>query len=289
MRKARRRLRTAALAVLAASLLIAAWQWLTWPDVAALRNGRPESTAFIRAWEASEREAPRAARADQRWVPYAEISDNLKRAVLVAEDIDFFSHQGFAVEEMKSALRAALQEGETLRGASTLSQQLVKNLWLSPSRNPWRKVKEALLTRQLERQLPKRRILEIYLNVVEFGPGTYGAEAAAQRYFGRPASRLSERQAAALAAGLPSRDWHPGSTSQRYRSRVERNCPMGRRFSRAFITREEKLSLRGWPRARAATAKRAARSNSAQTTSAGTFKGDSGAALTGTTCRTRCP
>jgi len=219
---ARRRLRAAALALFTAALFAAAWQWLTWPDVAALRSGRPEGTAFIHAWEAGQRQAGRAARADHRWVPYGEISDYLKRAVLVAEDIDFFSHHGFAVEEMKSAVRATVQEGKPLRGASTLSQQLVKNLWLSPSRNPWRKVKEALLTRQLERRLPKRRILELYLNVVEFGPGVYGAEAAARRYFGKTASRLTRREAAALAAGLPRRAWHPGADSKAYRARVER-------------------------------------------------------------------
>ncbi len=219
---ARRRLRAAALALCSVALAAAAWQWLTWPDVAALAAGRPQSTAFMRAWEAEERQAGRQVRAEQRWVAYGEISDHLKRAVLVAEDIDFFSHHGFAVEEVKAAVRATVREGKPLRGASTLSQQLVKNLWLSPSRNPWRKAKEALLTRQIERELPKRRILELYLNVVEFGPGIYGAEAGARSYFGKPASRLNRREAAALAAGLPSRAWHPGSESRVYRARVER-------------------------------------------------------------------
>ena len=204
------------------SLSVTAYQWLTWPDVDAVRSGSPQGTAFIRAWEAGQRRAGQAARADHRWVPYERISDHLKQAVLVAEDIDFFSHDGFAVEEMKTALRARVREGKPLRGASTLSQQLVKNLWLSPSRNPWRKVKEALLTRQLERRLSKRRILELYLNVVEFGPGIYGAEAAAQHYFARPASQLTRHQAAALAAGLPSSKWHPGAASRSYRSRVDR-------------------------------------------------------------------
>jgi monofunctional biosynthetic peptidoglycan transglycosylase len=107
------------------------------------------------------------------------------------------------------------------RGASTLTQQLAKNLWLSPSRNPWRKAKEALLTWQLERRLAKRRILELYLNVVEFGPGVYGAEAAARHYFDKSAAELSEVEAAQLAAALPRpRAWRPGSDSAVYRRRV---------------------------------------------------------------------
>ena len=109
------------------------------------------------------------------------------------------------------------------RGASTLTQQLAKNLWLSPSRNPLRKREEVVLTRQLEKHLDKRRILELYLNVVEFGPGVFGAEAAARHYFGKSARDLTEHEAAQLAGGLsrPSR-WHPGSTSQAYARHVER-------------------------------------------------------------------
>ena len=144
-------------------------------------------------------------------MPYARISPELKLAVLVAEDIDFFSHHGFAVAEMKKAVQEAWEEGEMPRGASTLTQQLAKNLWLSPSRNPLRKLKEALLTRSLEKHLAKRRILELYLNVVEFAPGVYGAEAAAQRFFGKPAAGLSAprsggaRGRAAEAVELASR------------------------------------------------------------------------------------
>ena len=119
-------------------------------------------------------------------------------------------------------MRDAVEEKRPLRGASTISQQTVKNLWLSPSRNPLRKLEEALLTAQLERAVPKRRILEVYLNVVELGPGVYGAEAGARRYFSVPAVALSERQAAELAAALsrPS-TWHPGVSSRGYRRRVD--------------------------------------------------------------------
>jgi monofunctional biosynthetic peptidoglycan transglycosylase len=205
---------------LALVLAVAAWgayQWLLWPDVSALAERNPETTAFIER----QRKAAGGAEPDYRWVPYAEISVHLKQAVLVAEDIAFFDHRGFDTAEVRTAIRQALSEGRKLRGASTISQQLAKNLWLSSSRSPWRKVKEALLTAQLERRLSKRRILELYLNVVEFGSGIYGAEAAAQRYFNKPAARLGHRQAAQLAAGLPRPDqWHPGSESSAYARRV---------------------------------------------------------------------
>lgn len=192
------------------------WEVVTWPDVAALATENPESTAFI---ERYERRSGREAR--QRWVSYGAISPHLKRAVLVGEDINFFSHGGFDEGELEIAVREAWAEKRFPRGASTVTQQLAKNLWLSPSRNPLRKVKEALLTRQLERHLPKRRILELYLNVVELGPGIYGAEAASRHYFGRSAAALSEWEAASLAAGLPNPDaWHPGSGSRAYQGRV---------------------------------------------------------------------
>lgn len=135
--------------------------------------------------------------------------------------MEFFSHQGFSTHEQQAALREAWEERELPRGASTLTQQLAKNLWLSASYNPLRKVKEALLTWQLERTLSKRRILELYLNFAEFGPGVYGAEAAARHYFGTSAAGLGSRQAAELAAGLSRpKSWHPGSRSRSYQRHV---------------------------------------------------------------------
>ena len=140
----------------------------------------------------------------------------------MAEDINFFSHRGFDAGEIREALGRALEERELPRGASTISQQLAKNLWLSPSRDPLRKTREAILTWQLERALGKRRILELYLNVVEFGPGVWGIESASRRYFGKPAAELTDDEAARLAASLPSPGfWHPGSTSAAYRRHAE--------------------------------------------------------------------
>jgi monofunctional biosynthetic peptidoglycan transglycosylase len=234
----RRRLgRRIGLLLLVLGLGWGAWEAWTWPDVAALRTRPPATTAFIER----ARDLRRAAGQDDRvawvWVPYARISPHAKRAVLAAEDIGFFAHGGFDVAEIRQALGRAVEEGEAPRGASTITQQVAKNLWLSPSRNPWRKVKEALLTWQLERMLSKRRILEVYLNVAELGPGTFGVEAAARRYFGKAAADLDEREAAALAAGLPRPGaWHPGVSSVAYQRYVE---TILRRMARAeFLWRQ---------------------------------------------------
>ena len=190
---------------------------VSWPDVEKLRTQNPESTAFIQRYEERQREAGRNPRLEWDWVPYDRISLHLKRAVIVAEDIEFFSHEGFSVNEILATFERFLTGEGGLRGASTITQQLAKNLWLSPSRNPLRKLKEALLARQLEERLTKKRILEIYLNVVEFGPGIYGAGAAARHYFGKPAATLSEVESAQLAASLPRPSaWHPGVDSDRY-------------------------------------------------------------------------
>ncbi len=210
--------------VLAGTLLAwGLWEAVTWPDMAVLARENPQTTAFIERYQRAKGKDGRPLRADWRPVPASRISNELKHAVVVAEDIDFFSHHGFAWEEIKKAWKESREEDKPLRGASTLTQQLAKNLWLSPSRNPWRKVKEALLTRDLERHLPKARILDLYLNVVELGPGIYGAEAASRRYFGKPAAFLGRGEAAQLAAALPKPSlWHPGSGSRVYQRRVAR-------------------------------------------------------------------
>ena len=194
-----------------------AWEALAWPDVAGLATRPPATTAFVERYKERERAAGRTPKAAIRWTPYTAISPDLKRAVLVAEDINFFTHKGFDWGQIRIAVEEAVQESEAPRGASTITQQLVKNLWLSGSRNPLRKVKEAILTAQVERTLGKRRILEIYLNVVEFGPGIYGAGPAAQAYFGSAPADLREEEASLLAASLPRPSmWHPGSKSRAY-------------------------------------------------------------------------
>jgi len=208
-----------AVGVLGLFLVAAVFQAASWPRVHDLAEKNPETTAFIKRHLELSAQSGEPVDLRWQWVSYDAISAHLKRAVLVAEDISFFSHDGFEFAEIKLAIQQALQGERGLRGASTITQQLAKNLWLSPSRSPFRKVKEALLTRQLESNLSKKRILELYLNVVEFGPGVYGAEAAARYYFGVPAADLTETEAAQLAAALPRPSrWNPASESDYYRS-----------------------------------------------------------------------
>ena len=171
----------------------------------------PESTAFMRArLEIIRRDEPKA-RLAHRWVPYNRISSHLKRAVIAAEDDKFVDHAGFDWEAVQKAHEKNLQEGEIVWGASTISQQLAKNLFLPSHRTWWRKAQEAVITAMLEAVLTKRRILEIYLNMVEWDDGVYGAEAAARYHFGVPAAALAPAQAARLAVMLPSpRSYPPG-------------------------------------------------------------------------------
>jgi monofunctional biosynthetic peptidoglycan transglycosylase len=192
------------------------WEAVTWPDVASLTHAHPKTTAFIEKYRGWGIFGPKK-KVEWSWVPYSRISPGLKRAVLVNEEMRFFSHSGFDEDEIKASLQDAWTRKSLPRGASTITQQVAKNLWLSGSYNPLRKVKEAILTKQLESNLSKRRILEIYLNVAEFGEGIYGAEAAARHYYHRPAAGLTERQAAELSVSLPRpRSWHPGVRSRAY-------------------------------------------------------------------------
>jgi monofunctional biosynthetic peptidoglycan transglycosylase len=182
--------------------LLVLYTWLTLPDVRPLRTERPGRTAFMQLREDEARRAGRAYREVHTWVPYNRISNNLRRAVLVAEDAGFWDHRGIDTHELREAFRVAWERGEIPRGASTITQQLAKNLYLSPSRNPYRKIVELLVTRRLEAELTKTRILELYLNVVEWGDGIWGAEAASRAYFGRSAASLSPSQSALLAGAL---------------------------------------------------------------------------------------
>ncbi len=178
------------------------YMYVTLPDVRRLRTENPPTTAFIelRAQEAAR--AGRRPKREQMWVSYSRISPELKRAVLVAEDDAFWQHNGVDLVQLRRSLELDWQRGEFVRGGSTITQQLAKNLYLSPSRNPLRKLRELLIARRLEAELPKMRIFEIYLNVIEWGDGVYGVEAAARTYFGVPASALGRDQAALLAAAI---------------------------------------------------------------------------------------
>ena len=157
----------------------------------------------------------------QLWAPLPDISANLKNAVLIAEDAAFFQHDGLDYNEIREAIKINAEKLEFARGASTITQQLAKNIYLSPSRNPIRKLKEILLTFSLERNLTKKRIFEIYLNVIEWGDGVYGANAAAHTYYGKSCSDLSVQEAAALAAVIINpRRYSPIQPNRRIRNRI---------------------------------------------------------------------
>jgi monofunctional biosynthetic peptidoglycan transglycosylase len=197
-----KRFRRVVAALVAAGFGYVAYVYLTLPDVRGLRTSNPQTTAFmeLRAREAHARGMPVVR--DQRWVPYSRISAHLKRAVIVTEDSAFWQHEGIDYEQLKEAMEVNLERREFARGASTITQQLAKNLYLSPSKNPLRKLRELLITRRLEAELSKQRILELYLNVIEWGDGIWGAEAAARRYFHEPAADLGAPEAAMLAAAI---------------------------------------------------------------------------------------
>lgn len=177
-----------------------AFVYLTLPDVELLRTVNPSTTAFMELRAAEARAGGRTPRHVQQWVPYSRISPSLRRAVLVAEDAAFWRHEGIDVEQIRKSLELDLEKGQLLRGGSTITQQLAKNLYLSPTKNPLRKLRELLIARRLEATLSKTRIFEVYLNVIEWGDGVYGAEAAARAYFNKPASALGTEESALLAA-----------------------------------------------------------------------------------------
>ena len=200
----------------------AVYVYLTLPDVRPLRTAPPATTAFqeLRAREARAR--GREPRRLHRWIEYSRISPHLTRAVLVAEDAKFWQHAGVDFAQIRESMEVNIERREFARGASTITQQLAKNLYLSPSKNPVRKVRELLITRRLEAELSKKRILELYLNVIEWGDGIYGAEAAARAYFGKSAAHLGPQEAALLAAAIVNpRVLDPARPSARLRRRQQ--------------------------------------------------------------------
>jgi monofunctional biosynthetic peptidoglycan transglycosylase len=203
---------------LAAYLAFEAYRF---PRVEALVRENPGMTALMEIRAKEARAAGKKPRHFQIWVPLTAISPQLKNAVLIAEDAAFFQHEGLDYNEIREAIKVNAEKLEFARGASTITQQLAKNLYLSPSKNPLRKLKELLLTFSLERHLAKRRIFEIYLNVIEWGDGIYGAEAAAKTYYGKSCAALSEAEAASLAAVIINpRRYSPVQPNKRILRRI---------------------------------------------------------------------
>lgn len=193
--------------------LVHVWYWV---------GHNPESTAFMRnRLEIMQEDNPKA-RLRQQWVPYQRISGHLKRAVVAAEDAKFMTHNGFDWDGIQKAYEKNLREGEIVAGGSTITQQLAKNLFFSGERAWWRKAQEAVVAVMLETVMSKRRILEIYLNVIEWGDGVFGAEAAARHHYGISAAGLSAEQAARLASVVPSpRRYGPASDTAYLQRRTQ--------------------------------------------------------------------
>jgi monofunctional biosynthetic peptidoglycan transglycosylase len=206
------------LAVIALALMYQLWLFahvLWWID------HNPASSAFMEAGLARMQSRNPDAELRHRWVPYEKISIHLKRAIVAAEDSKFLDHEGFDVEGIQAAVEKNLKKGRLVAGGSTISQQLAKNLFLSGERSFIRKGQEAAITLMIESTWSKRRILEVYLNIIEWGSGIYGAEAAARRYYKTSAAGLGPDQAARLAAMVPNPRWFENHRSSRkYQRRV---------------------------------------------------------------------
>jgi monofunctional glycosyltransferase len=187
-----------------------------YPDISRLKKENPKKTSFMEYREEEWRQQGKRIRIQKKWASLSNISPYLIRAVLIAEDDKFWSHQGFDFEAIQKALEKDIKKKRFKFGGSTISQQLAKNLYLTPSKNPVRKLKEAILTWRVEQNLSKKRILELYLNVVEWGEGIFGIEAASLHYYGKPAFQLNPDEAAHLAVMLPNPRKYRLDGSSRY-------------------------------------------------------------------------
>lgn len=211
------------LAALFLGALLNTGLYLFYPNVDQLKKENPVKTAFMEYREDEWRELGKDISIRQKWVKLSRISPYVIKAVIISEDDKFWHHEGFDYEALQKAIEEDLKQRRFKVGGSTISQQLAKNLYLSPSKNPVRKIKEAILTWRIEKALSKKRIIEIYLNVAEWGDGIFGIEAAAREYYGKPASALSAREAATLASVLPNpRRYHPLGSTKYVRNRSER-------------------------------------------------------------------
>jgi len=185
-------------------------------DVSQLKKENPKKTALMEYREKEWKSKGKKYRVTQEWMPLSKVSPYLMKAVLIAEDDKFWKHEGFDYEAIQKALEKDIKAKKFKIGGSTISQQLAKNLYLSPSKNPFRKIAEAVITWRLERVLSKKRILELYLNVIEWGEGVFGVEAASRYYFQKPSSQLTPEEAARLAAVLPNPRKYNAAGNQRY-------------------------------------------------------------------------
>ncbi len=201
------------------------------PDISRLKKENPQKTSFMKYRENEWKRKGKKIKIRQTWVKLSQISPYLIKAVLIAEDDKFWHHEGFDFEAIEKAIEKNIQAGSFKAGGSTLTQQLAKNLYLTPAKNPVRKIREAILTWRIEKTLSKKRILELYLNIVEWGEGIFGIESASRYYYNKSSSDLTPDEASRLAAVLPNpRKYSPIGTS-RYvtnRSRIIYNIMVKR-------------------------------------------------------------
>jgi monofunctional glycosyltransferase len=233
----------------AAAFACLSYSWITLPDVRALRTANPASTAFMRMRADEARADGKTATVKQKWLPLGRISPVLQKAVLSAEDAAFWDHDGIDLNELQASMEVNWARGDFSRGGSTITQQLAKNLYLTPQRNPYRKVVELMIARQLEANLRKARILELYMNLIEWGDGIWGADAAARVYFGRSASELSVDQAALMAGAIINpRIYSPANPNARL---LRRQQIIARRITRGVVVPNDGGSVEEPPSHRA--------------------------------------
>ncbi len=193
-----------ALALLLVFVFVDIARYAVYPNVSELIKKNPIPTAFMEYRVAQWEDEGKQKQISQKWVGFNAISPYLIKAVLISEDDGFWKNDGFEVDEIQQAFEKNLKAGKFVAGGSTVTQQLAKNIYLSPSKNPIRKIKEAILTYRMNKTLSKKRIIELYLNCAEWGDGIFGIEAAARHYYGTSARNLSPMQAAKLASILPN-------------------------------------------------------------------------------------
>lgn len=207
-------------------MLVLFIEYVTLPsssEIESLRKVNPKLSAMMEQRKIEAQRAGKKYAIQQRWVPLSQVSDHLIHAIIVGEDGTFYEHDGIDWFEVKESIKKDFQKFRFVRGASTITQQLAKNLYLSTSKDPMRKIKELVISQSLEDKLTKRRILEIYINIIEWGDGIFGADAAAMKYFGKHASELTRDEAARMAAVIPSplrNKPNSGSRFVNYRTRL---------------------------------------------------------------------
>ena len=209
--------------IILAALFLSIGVYFVYPDVSKLKKMHPPKTAFMKYREEEWQSQGKKKKIVQQWVPLSQISPYVIKAVIIAEDDKFWTHEGFDYDAIQKAIEKDIKKKKLALGGSTISQQLAKNLYLTPSKNPVRKIKEAILTWRIERNLSKKRIIELYLNVAEWGDGLFGIAIAAHSYFGKPASELTAEEAARLASVLPNpRRFNPSGDSKFVENRSDK-------------------------------------------------------------------